>query len=274
MVKTKTIWVERFGKVERVTHALLIVSFLGLAATGLPLLFSHTAWARTLAHALGGFQMAGWVHRMCAVVLIGIFAVHVGRILRRLIVDKEYGILWGPDSMVPQPRDVAQIVQHFRFFMGFGPRPRFDHFTYWEKFDYWAVFWGMFIIGGSGLMLWFPTFFSLFLPGWLLNIALLIHGEEALLATGFIFTIHFFNENFRPARFPMNTVMFSGRETLEEIEHTRPAEYERLRAAGSLESLDSGPPTVFALRWGRSFGAVALTIGVGLLILILLAVFS
>ena len=68
----------------------------------------------------------------------------------------------------------------------------------------------MFIIGGSGLMLWFPTFFSLFLPGWVLNIATLVHGEEALLAVGFIFTIHFFNGHLRPEKFPMDTVIFTG----------------------------------------------------------------
>ncbi|CAG0959065.1 hypothetical protein GPROT1_00673 [Gammaproteobacteria bacterium] len=41
--------------------------------------------------------------------------------------------------------------------------PKFDRWTYWEKFDYWAVF--CMLIGGLGLLLWFPVFFSRFLPG-------------------------------------------------------------------------------------------------------------
>ena len=111
-------------------------------------------------------------------------------------------MLWGPTSMVPQPRDLRDLFAHFRWFVGQGPRPRFDRFTYWEKFDYWAVFWGMAIIGGSGLMLWFPEFFARMLPGWMFNVALLVHGEEALLAVGFIFTIHFFNGHLRPGEVP------------------------------------------------------------------------
>ena len=97
-----------------------------------------------------------------------------------------------------------------RWFLRLGPQPRFDHFTYWEKFDYWAVFWGMGVIGGSGLVLWFPEFFSRFLPGSWFNIALLVHGEEGLLAVGFIFTIHFFNSHLRPDKFPMDPVIFTG----------------------------------------------------------------
>ena len=62
--------------------------------------------------------------------------------------------------MVPQPQDAVDLYNHFKWFLGLGPRPQFDRWTYWEKFDYWAVFWGMAIIGGSGLLLWFPVFFA------------------------------------------------------------------------------------------------------------------
>ena len=124
------------------------------------------------------------------------------------------------------------MAGHFRWFVGLGPRPVFDRFTYWEKFDYWAVFWGMAIIGGSGLMLWFPVLFSRILPGWVFNIALLVHGEEALLAVGFIFTIHFFNGHLRPEKFPMDMVIFTGRVEEHEFQAERPAEYARLTAAG------------------------------------------
>ena len=131
-------------------------------------------------------------------------------------------MLWGPDSMVPQPQDAIDIYRHFKWFLGSGPRPQFDRWTYWEKFDYWAVFWGMFIIGGSGLLLWFPVFFAQFLPGWMFNIATLVHGEEALLAVGFIFTIHFFNGHLRPEKFPMDTVIFTGRISEDELQGRAP----------------------------------------------------
>ena len=143
--------------------------------------------------------------------------------------------------MTPQPRDVVEMIAHLRWFLRLGPQPRFDHFTYWEKFDYWAVFWGMGVIGGSGLVLWFPEFFSRFLPGSWFTVALLIHGEEGLLAVGFIFTIHFFNSHLRPDKFPMDPVIFTGRITAHELQEERPAEYERLRAAGLLDEIEVGP---------------------------------
>ena len=58
--------------------------------------------------------------------------------------------------MVPQPRDIVDFFGMMKYFLYLGPRPKFDRFTYWEKFDYLAVFWGVAIIGVSGLVLWFP----------------------------------------------------------------------------------------------------------------------
>ena len=66
-----------------------------------------------------------------------------------------------------------------RWFLGLGPKPQFDRYAYWEKFDYWAVFWGMIVIGFSGYAMWFAPFFAHFLPGWALNAVLVIHSEEA-----------------------------------------------------------------------------------------------
>ena len=163
--------------------------------------------------------------------------------------------------MVPQPRDLTDLVQHVRWFVGRGPRPQFDRYTYWEKFDYWAVFWGMGIIGGSGLLLWFPVFFARFVPGWVFNVALLIHGEEALLAVGFIFTIHFFNGHLRPEKFPMDPVIFTGRITVDELQHERPAEYARDSSRGQ----PRGAPhrcrrLTGCTRLGRVVGTIAVAV--------------
>jgi cytochrome b subunit of formate dehydrogenase len=268
------VYVRRFDAFDRVLHGLLMVSFLGLAATGLPLLFSDEAWARTLARVFGGFVVAGWLHRVCATLLVAVFLTHVTRVGRRIVVGREYSLLWGPNSMVPQPRDVRELVQHMRYFVGLGQRPSFERFTYWEKFDYWAVFWGMGIIGASGLLLWLPELFSRILPGWVFNVALLIHGEEALLAVGFIFTMHFFNGHLRPEKFPMDTVIFTGRVSVEELEEERPDEYARMRASGRLDRLLVGPAPAWLHRLGRAIGTTAVTIGLILVTLILYAVLT
>jgi cytochrome b subunit of formate dehydrogenase len=263
--------IRRFGAFNRGLHLALMTSFLGLAATGLPLLFSNAPWAARLSRVFGGFEAAGTLHRVFAVVMITTFVLHVGRLVHRVLIGRE-PILWGPNSMVPQPRDLHEFVAHVRWFVGRGPRPPFDHFTYWEKFDYWAVFWGMAIIGGSGLILWFPGAFAKMLPGQVFSIALLVHGEEALLAAGFIFTIHFFNGHFRPEKFPIDTVIFTGSVPEAEWRDERPGEYERLRRQGRIEPLVVPPPTAAMARYGRVVGGIALTTGVVLFLLILRAV--
>jgi hypothetical protein len=212
--------------------------------------------------------MAGLVHRFFAFTLRTVFVAHVLELTYRLLVRGERELLGGPSSMVPQPIDALQMYQHIRWFVGLGPRPRFDRFSYWEKFDYWAVFWGMFIIGGSGLLLWFPTFFATFFPGWIYNIALLVHGEEALLATGFIFTIHFFNSHFRAEKFPMDMVMFTGQVEEDELREERPAEYERLRASGRLDRLAAPPEPQWVSTGGRVIGTIAVATGLVLLVFI------
>lgn len=263
--------VQRFGVYERVLHAFLMLSFLGLAFTGAPLLFSESRWGGRLAGFLGGYGVTGKLHRAFAVIMIAVFLLHLGKLMRRLFVDKETGLLWGPESLVPQPSDALQMVQHFRWFVGLGPRPRFDRFTYWEKFDYWAVFWGMGIIGGSGLLLWFPQLFSRLLPGWVFNVAFVVHGEEALLAVVFIFTVHFFNGHLRPEKYPMDTVIFTGRLPLHELKEERPAEYERLRAEGRLdEVIVPAPDPAFVTR-GKIAGTIAVLLGLTMVGLILFA---
>jgi len=265
-------YVRRFDAFDRVLHALLMISFLGLAATGLPLLFSDEGWARRIASVLGSFEVAGWLHRASAALLIVVFLLHLFRVGRRLVFERDWGIIWGPRSMVPQPRDVADLLKHVRWFLGRGPRPEFERYTYWEKFDYWAVFWGMGIIGASGLLLWFPVFFARFVPGWLFNVALLVHGEEALLAVGFIFTLHFFNGHLRPEKFPMDPVIFTGRITVDELKHERPGEYARTAAAGGLDALRTDPPPDWLTRLGFVTGGIAVIIGLFIVGLILYAV--
>jgi cytochrome b subunit of formate dehydrogenase len=262
----------RFDRYHRVLHGVLMFSFLGLAFTGMPLLFNDAPWALRLATVFGGGHGAGILHRIFASLLITCFALHVWRLMHRLFVNKELEVLWGPASMTPQPRDLAELIAHLRWFLRLGPQPRFDHFTYWEKFDYWAVFWGMGIIGGSGLVLWFPEFFSRVLPGSWFNIALLVHGEEGLLAVGFIFTIHFFNSHLRPDKFPMDPVIFTGRVSEHELREERPAEYKRLSAGRQLEESEVGPAPAWVGSLAKGVAVVAVTLGLAMVGLIVYAV--
>jgi len=264
----------RFTPIERVLHAGLMLSFVGCALSGLPLIFADRPWAATLARILGGFEGAGLIHRICAAVMIVVFATHVVMVFGKAIAGgRLMKILWGPDSMVPQLQDGIDIYRNFLWFIGRGPRPQFDRWTYWEKFDYWAVFWGMLIIGGSGLLLWFPVFFSRVLPGWMFNIAALVHGEEALLAVGFIFTFHFFNGHLRPEKFPMDTGVFTGRIPEHELKGERAVQYERMVREGRLDAALAPPPTEESKWFGWVVGGVALLLGILAIVLIVYSLF-
>jgi cytochrome b subunit of formate dehydrogenase len=263
----------RFTRAQRYLHAALFTSFLGLAATGLPLRFSESVWARGLAKGVGGFGAILFFHKFCALVLTAAFLIHVKDLIARALVHHEKGIFWGPTSMVANWKDVKDLFGHLRWFVGLGPKPRFDRYAYWEKFDYWAVFWGMVVIGFSGYAMWFAPFFARFLPGWALNAVLVIHSEEGLLAILFIFSIHFVNTHLRPDSFPMDLVIFTGVESEEEFKHKRPLEYERLKADGKLEAKLGEAPGIWQINFSKVVGYTAIAIGLILLALTLSAYF-
>jgi cytochrome b subunit of formate dehydrogenase len=267
-------WVRRFNMMNVRTHAIIITTFLVLALTGLPLKFHAAPWAQTLMNLLGGVDMARALHRIAAIGTFGYMLFHVGNVAWRWIVKRERGLFWGPNSMTPQPKDIRDLFANIRWFLYLGKRPQGDRWTYFEKFDYLAVFWGVAIIGVSGLALWMPDLFTTYLPGWVLNAAHVIHSDEALLATGFIFLFHFFHTHLRPESFPMDTVIFTGKMPLERFKSERPLEYQRLVDNNELESYLVSPPRPRQLRRAYIWGTIALVMGIGLAIGIIWALLS
>jgi cytochrome b subunit of formate dehydrogenase len=264
----------RFTSGQRFLHATLFTTFLGLAATGMCLRFSDSIWARAVALAVGGFGAILSFHKLCAVGLTLAFAIHVKDIFTRGVMNREKGIFWGPTSMVANWKDAKDLFAHFRWFLGLGPKPQFDRYAYWEKFDYWAVFWGMVVIGFSGYAMWFAPFFAHFLPGWALNAVLVIHSEEGLLAILFIFSIHFVNTHLHPDSFPMDMAMFTGVESEEEFKTKHPLEYERLARQGKLEARLGEAPGTWQINFSKVVGFTAIAIGLTLLVLTLTAYFG
>jgi cytochrome b subunit of formate dehydrogenase len=267
--------IRRFTTMNRVNHALVIITFFGLTLTGMPLLFASQPWAAGMIAMFGGVHLAGVLHRVFAIMLIINFILHFISLYRsfknRSGTAKDW--LFGPTSMMPRWRDLRDIMAVLKWLFAGGKKPTFDRWTYWEKFDYWAEIGGSMIIGGSGLLLWFPQFFSqyLFMPGWMYNVATIVHGFEALLAVGFIFTVHFFNAHLRPEKFPLDDVMFTGSMPEEEFVHERGAEQERLVAEGRLDELKVDPPAPWQRQVALIMGWLAQIIGIIIVVLIILA---
>ncbi|MCI0444151.1 cytochrome C, partial [bacterium] len=176
-------------------------------------------------------------------------------------------------SMIPTFKDVGDFFRNMRWFLFLGPVPKFDRWTYWEKMEYLVEWWGVPVIGISGLALWFPKIFTLFFPGWVLNAAQVIHTYEAFLATGYVFLFHYFIAHLRPETFPMDPVIFTGRMPLERFKHERPLEYERLQASGELGKYLTDAPTKNSLRWSFAFGVLMVVAGLLVLIGILKNIF-
>ncbi len=217
----------RFNLFHRFIHVLVMTSFAGSTLSGMALKFRTAAWARVAMQLMGGVAGAAWLHRVCAIVIAFYCFLHLIFIISYLVRRK--GPLFGGSSMIPRLQDFIDLWLHFLYFIGRRPRPKFDRFTYWEKFDYWAVFWGVLIIGLSGLVLWFPELATRFLPGIVLNIAQIMHSDEAVLAVGFIFVVHMFNTHLRPEKFPVDMSIFTGKVTEEELEKEHTLEWERMQ---------------------------------------------
>jgi len=245
--------VHRFTTFHKIQHFFLAASFLGLGFSGMPQKFHTADWAEGMMNIMGGPIGATKWHHFFAIVMIIVFLSHCVEVAivayknRAAVKDPVTGkfswmIFWrkffGPDSLMPNFQDFRDLKENFLWF--FGKRktmPQFDRWTYWEKFDYIAVFWGMFIIGLSGIVLWFPVWATTFLPGWMVNLAAFLHSDEALLALGFIFMFHFFHTHFRANKFPMDMVIFSGHLTEKEMELDRTPWLNRLKESGKYDEL-------------------------------------
>jgi len=279
----------RFTSFERLLHLMVVTSFLLLVLTGMPLKFYYTGWAKVIFNLLGGAEVARALHHFGAIITFSYFGLHLIALIAglwekrgsvrnpetgKIELRRFWAALFGPDSMVPSLQDARDFWAHQKWFFGKGPLPQFDRWTYWERFDYFAVFWGVAIIGASGLVMWFPKFFTTFLPGWVINVALILHSDEALLAAGFIFTFHFFNTHFRIEKFPMDTVIFSGRISKTEMLHERKRWYDRLVASGKLDDHRVKDEWEGQKSIARTFGFLFFGTGLVLLALIVYAMLS
>lgn len=223
-------YVWRFNRVHRLAHALALVTFYVLVLTGIPLRYACAPFSDDLMRLWGGVEAAGTIHRIAAAVMVTYSLAYVAWLLVRFVRSSEKKrMLWGYDSMIFHPQDGVDFLKQWRWYFTGKDRPRFGRYGYLEKLDFFGEIWGFVIIAGSGILLWFPEFWSQWLPGWWFNVATVFHGYEALIAAGFIFVVHFFNVHLRPDKFPLDAVMFHGRATVQYMDEEHPLMAEELQ---------------------------------------------
>jgi cytochrome b subunit of formate dehydrogenase len=263
------VYYRRWPAIWRLAHLCFAICVIMLVLTGMTLLFADTVWAPVISHLFGGPRVTGNVHRFFAASFVGIFLWHISYIFLRIGRNWKTFRWFGPDSMIPHLGDLNDAIGMFKWFFGLAPKPQLDRWTYWEKFDYWAPFWGVAIIGGSGAMLWFKGLTATYLPGWVFNIATIFHGEEAVLAAGFLFTVHFFNNHWRPDKFPLDILMFTGKMPLEEFKREHLVEYNRLIEQGELSKYLVDAPSQPMTLASKVLGFTLMGCGLVLLIMVM-----
>lgn len=213
----------------RLQHAVLLASFIVLVLTGFALKFPDSWYASMLSL---GEHMRGLLHRIAAVVLIGvslyhIFDVAISRPGRKLIRD-----------LFPTLDDARGAWQNIAYYLGLTSRkPEFARFNYAEKAEYWALVWGMIVMAVTGIMLWARVFVGNHMARWWLDIATAIHLYEAILATLAIVVWHFYQVFFDPDIYPMNWAWWDGKMT---VHHYR--EEHGLDSATLIESIGESSP--------------------------------
>lgn len=222
---------KRFTITQRWEHAVLVMSFLVLLLTGLPQKYRSTVWSQQILSTPERLERLQSIHHIAAVVLIAEAVYHVGWGLYLLSRRKL------PDSIFPSMQDVrdaAQMVKYLLFLT--KEKPTHGKYNFEQKFTYWFIFFGVGIMIFSGLMMWFPIFFTKFLPGGIIPAALLAHSSEAIAATVFILIWHTYHVHIER----LNLSMFTGRLSEKEMREYHNLEYKALTQDESSTPPDGG----------------------------------
>lgn len=217
----------RFNLEQRIQHWFMILSFTLLSLTGIPMRFPDQAGMKVIYVLFGGIYGARIVHRISALIMIVLGIYHIYYIFRLLVKHNfRFSEAW---PMIPNRKDAVDWWHTSLYYFGFQQKlPRYDRFNFREKFDYFAVFWGVPVMMFSGLVLWFPIFFGNHFPDLIIPMAYIAHSDEAILAISAIVVWHFYNVHYNPDKFPGSTVWIDGKLTEKEMLEEHPLEYEKI----------------------------------------------
>lgn len=228
--------VERISVNQRAQHMILLTCTLLLIITGLPIKFHEAPAAEFIIHLLGGPNITRILHRIGAIGLTIVGVYHLWYCMAFEEGRRNFGLL------LPSPRDLKDFLQQMGYYLGLkDDRPLFDRFSYIEKFDYWAVYWGMVVMITSGYILWFMEKAINQFGKVAYDIAREAHSDEGLLATLAIIIWHFYNVHFNPKKFPGSLTWWHGRIPIEEFREEHPLEYERWLEAQKREEAEAEP---------------------------------
>ena len=216
-------YIVRFNVQQRVEHFITMVTFALLCLTGLPQKFHGAEWAHAIVDLFGGVDVTRWIHRIAGITLAVSTVVHFTRGILLMMSKRQYF------SMVPTRKDFEDAILQLRYYLGATQdHPKYDRYTYKEKFEYWGLVVGNVIMVLTGFILFFPVQAASLIPGQFIPAAKVAHSNEGLMAF-FVITIwHIFNAHLNPDVFPFDASIFTGKVSRERYVHEHPLELARL----------------------------------------------
>ncbi len=227
----------RFGVNFRFQHIVLLTSTVMLILTGVPLKFPKNGLSQFIFAGFGGAAGARSVHHFFALGLIFIGIYHLFYTFWAKQGRKDFF------ALLPNFKDIKDVINQIKYYLGFRKeKVKYGRFSYVEKFDYWAVYWGLIMMIGTGVIMWFfsgkfdPVIFGeinlsfgpALITKTVYDIARAMHSDEALLATLVIIGWHFYNVHLNPHKFPMSKVWLNGKVSEKEMIEEHPLEYEKI----------------------------------------------
>ncbi len=244
---------QRFELAQRMEHWVMVISFTVLAITGLPQKFAGDGWAEAMIAAMGGIEFVRIIHHAAAIVLILGSVYHGISLMYKVIVQRTR---W---TMYPQLQDALDALQTVMYNLGVRKEaPKYDHFSFGEKFEYWALVWGTLIMAVTGFMLWNPIITSRWVSGEVIPAAKAAHGAEAILAVLAVLTWHLYHVHIKS----FNKAMFTGKLSEHEMQEEHALEFERITSGA--ETLRAPDPIKIRQRT-RVFFPIAIVISLALL---------
>ncbi len=209
-------------------HFVFAICFVVLAITGFMLRIPE----KYLAY-LGGYReivflVRSILHRCAGVVMISVSIYHIFYLMAR-----PAGRRWFID-MRPTFQDAKEMFHSLMYYIGWKTSPpAFDRFCYRHKLEYGALIAGTTIMSITGILLWTESIWSKFY----LDISVLVHGMEAILACLAIMIWHLYDVLLKPHGFPMHKVWLTGiiDETTMKAEY--PKHYDKIMSDSELQRI-------------------------------------
>ena len=218
----------RLSYSEKSQHMVFAACFIVLVVTGFMLKIPDSVVKSFGTAGEIVFSYRSILHRTAGsiMILVGVYHFYY-------LVFKRAGRRWLID-MLPRLKDLLDMRDNFLYYINIRKEPpEFDRFCYKHKIEYGALIAGTTIVSVTGLILWSQYKWSKFI----VDIATLVHGMEAILACLAIMIWHLYEIHFRPHKSPLDNTWLTGVISEEEMKEEHAQHYNKIMNDPELQKI-------------------------------------